>query len=172
VVTAEQRSIIYRSDDLVDSARIPRRSSFGGGRRVAGSRARGMGARVTVPVWASLSSAGDCGVGIGFTVFRNGEIIPAFIVRFNGRVHAYLNRCAHRRLKLNWNAGEFFDASGNHLLCATHGARYAPASGKCVGGPCGRASLVKLAVTEYAGDISLETTDDIHLVETRRVTRG
>lgn len=131
MVTAEQRPIICRSDELADG-----------------------------------------GVGIGFTVLRNGEIIPAFIVRFNGRVHTYLNRCAHRRLKLNWNEGEFFDASGNHLLCATHGARYAPASGMCVGGPCGRASLVKLAVTEYAGDISLETTDDIHLVETRRVTRG
>lgn len=42
----------------------------------------------------------------------------------------------------------------------------------CVGGPCGQAGLVKLAVNEQAGDVCLEPADDIHLVETRRVTRG
>ena len=107
---------------------------FGGGRRVAGSRARRLSARVAVPVWASLSSAGGCRLGIDFTVARNGELTPAFVVRFHGAVHAYVNRWAHRRLKLDWNADEFFDAWGNHLLCATHGARYAPASGAWVAG--------------------------------------
>ena len=96
--------------------------------------ARRLSARVAVPVWASLSSAGDCRLGIDFTVARNGELTPAFVVRFHGAVHAYVNRWAHRRLKLDWNADEFFDAWGNHLLCATHGARYAPASGAWVAG--------------------------------------
>ena len=68
----------------------------------------------------------DRGRGIRFTVRRRGEMAPAFVVRFDGAVHAYLNRCAHRTLELDWNEGEFFDAFGAHLLCATHGARYAP----------------------------------------------
>ena len=79
------------------------------------------------------------GRGIRFTVSRRGEVVPAFVVRFNNKAHAYLNRCAHRMLELDWNAGDFFDAFGDHLLCATHGARYAPASGVCIGGPCARA---------------------------------
>ncbi|MCR4300261.1 MAG: Rieske 2Fe-2S domain-containing protein [Sulfuricaulis sp.] len=74
------------------------------------------------------------GRGLRFAVRRRGEVTPAFVIRFNGTAHAYLNRCAHRSLELDWVGGEFFDAFGEHLLCATHGARYIPASGACVGG--------------------------------------
>jgi nitrite reductase/ring-hydroxylating ferredoxin subunit len=112
----------------------------------------------------------DRGRGIRFTVRRHGEAVPAFVVRFGGAVHAYLNRCAHRSLELDWNEGEFFDAFGEHLLCATHGARYAPASGVCVGGPCGGAGLVKLAVREQNGDVFLEPGDDIHLINSGAVS--
>jgi nitrite reductase/ring-hydroxylating ferredoxin subunit len=84
-------------------------------------------------------------------------------------VHAYLNRCAHRSLELDWNEGDFFDAFGEHLLCATHGARYAPASGACVGGPCRGAGLVKLAVSEENGDVLLEPGDDVHLINSEAV---
>jgi nitrite reductase/ring-hydroxylating ferredoxin subunit len=98
-------------------------------------------------------------------VRRHGETVPAFVIRFGGAVHAYLNRCGHRSLELDWSEGEFFDAFGEHLLCATHGARYAPASGTCVGGPCGGAGLVKLAVSEQNGDVLLEPGDDIQLID-------
>lgn len=108
--------------------------------------------------------------GLCFTLSRRGEVIPAFAVRFNGKVHAYLNRCAHRLLELDWNEGDFFDAFGEHLICATHGARYAPTSGVCVGGPCGGAGLVKLPVFEDNGDVCLETRDDIHLINPDVVT--
>ena len=109
------------------------------------------------------------GRGIRFTVRRHGEAAPAFVIRFGGAVHAYLNRCRHRSLELDWNEGEFFDAFGEHLLCATHGARYAPASGTCVGGPCGGAGLVKLAVSEQNGDVLLEPGDDIQLINSGAV---
>lgn len=104
------------------------------------------------------------GRGFRFTVHRRGERTPAFVVRFNGAVYGYLNRCAHRALELDWNAGDFFDAFGEHLLCATHGARYVPATGSCVGGPCLGAGLVRLPVTEDNGEILLESRDDLHLV--------
>ncbi|WP_096360502.1 Rieske (2Fe-2S) protein [Sulfuricaulis limicola] len=112
----------------------------------------------------------DRGRGIRFTVRRRGETTPAFVVRFDGAAHAYVNRCAHRSLELDWIEGDFFDAFGEHLLCATHGARYAPASGACVGGPCGGAGLVKLAVREENGDVLLEPGDDIHLIDPEAVT--
>lgn len=103
------------------------------------------------------------GRGVRFKVWRRGAVVPAFVIRFDGKVHAYLNQCAHRMLELDWIAGDFFDAFGEHLLCATHGARYAPASGVCVGGPCARAGLVKLAVSEENGDVCLEPADEVHL---------
>lgn len=110
------------------------------------------------------------GRGIRFEVARRGELVPAFVVRFEGKVHAYLNRCAHRSLELDWNAGDFFDAFAVHLLCATHGARYAPGTGICVGGPCTGARLVKLAVVEDEGNVYLDSGDDIHLEKTDVMT--
>ena len=106
----------------------------------------------------------NSGRGVRFQVRRHGEIAPAFAIRFDDKVHAYLNRCAHRALELDWEAGEFFDAFREHLICASHGARFEPASGACVGGPCHGAGLVKLTVTEEDGRLCLETGDDIHLV--------
>lgn len=117
--------------------------------------------------WSVICRSRDLterGRGVRFTVSRRGDVVPAFVIRFHGDVHAYLNRCAHRSLELDWIEGDFFDAFGEHLLCATHGARYAPASGACVGGPCGGAGLVKLAVTEINGDVLLKPGDDIHLM--------
>jgi nitrite reductase/ring-hydroxylating ferredoxin subunit len=104
------------------------------------------------------------GRGYRFVVLRRGQVTPAFVIRFEGIVHGYLNRCAHRSLELDWNAGDFFDAFGNHLLCATHGARYVPATGTCVGGPCTGAGLMKLAVNEENGDVLLVPKDGIHLI--------
>lgn len=108
----------------------------------------------------------DGGRGVRFQVCRHGELVPAFVIRFQGGVHAYLNRCVHRSLELDLNEGDFFDALGEHLLCATHGARYLPASGTCVGGPCGRTGLVKVSVFEENGIVCLEPGSNIHLVKT------
>lgn len=105
--------------------------------------------------------------GIRFQVRRGQGSFPAFIVRYEGKAHAYLNRCAHRSLELDWNEGDFFDVSGRYLVCATHGAFYGPASGICLGGPCNGAALEKLPISEENGDIVLESiNDDVHLTTT------
>ncbi len=85
-----------------------------------------------------------------------GEAIPAFAVRHEGKVHAYLNRCAHIAMELDWLPGAFFDSEGRDLICSTHGAVYSASSGKCLGGPCTGRSLVKLAVEERDGFIYAE----------------
>ncbi|MGN6649701.1 Rieske (2Fe-2S) protein [Trinickia sp.] len=71
-----------------------------------------------------------------------------FFVRYDGRVHGYLNRCAHVPMELDWVEGQFFESSGLYLMCATHGAIYAPDTGRCVGGPCRGARLRPVAVEE------------------------
>jgi nitrite reductase/ring-hydroxylating ferredoxin subunit len=56
-------------------------------------------------------------------------------------------------LELDWREGEFFDSEGGDLICSTHGATYAAASGACLGGPCGKAPLVALNVEERDGKV-------------------
>jgi nitrite reductase/ring-hydroxylating ferredoxin subunit len=95
------------------------------------------------------------GPGIRFALDRRGVSEPAFVVRFRGRVHAYLNRCAHLPVEMDWQPGEFFDHSGLYLICATHGALYAPESGRCLGGRCNGKGLTTVIVVEHDGRILL-----------------
>ena len=75
-----------------------------------------------------------------------------FAIRFEGRVRAYLNRCAHVPVALDWVPGQVFDPSGLTLLCSVHGAEYDPASGRCLSGPCsGRGHLDALVAAERDG---------------------
>jgi len=97
----------------------------------------------------------DGGPGMRFELVRGAERLPAFVVRHAGRVRAYLNRCGHIPVELDWQHGEFFDVSGLYLICATHGALYDPASGRCLGGRCNGKGLAALAVEEDDGCVYL-----------------
>ena len=75
-----------------------------------------------------------------------------FAIRFEGRAFAYVNRCAHVPVELDWVPGQVFDAEARHLICSVHGAEYDPASGHCLAGPCrGRGHLLALAAVERDG---------------------
>ena len=102
----------------------------------------------------------DSGRGVRFDVEYFGERAPAFVVRHDGRVHGYLNRCEHVAMELDWQEGVFFDSDGRDLLCSTHGAVYDAASGRCLGGPCSGSSLVKLRLEERNGHIYFMGFDD------------
>ena len=102
----------------------------------------------------------DAGRGVRFEVEYFGETAPAFAVRKDGRVHGYLNRCAHVAMELDWQEGVFFDADGLDLLCSTHGATYDAAAGRCVGGPCNGSPLVKLRLEERNGLVYFIGFDD------------
>ena len=95
----------------------------------------------------------DSGRGVRFEVEYFGEPAPAFAIRYRGQAHAYLNRCAHVAMELDWQEGVFFDLAGRDLLSSTHGATYDTRSGRCLGGPCNGASLVKLKVEERSGGV-------------------
>jgi nitrite reductase/ring-hydroxylating ferredoxin subunit len=93
------------------------------------------------------------GAGVRFVVQVGGRQVGAFVVRYEGAAHGYLNQCAHVPMELDWQEGQFFESSGLYLMCATHGAIYAPDSGLCVGGPCRGAWLSKLRIEERDGQI-------------------
>jgi nitrite reductase/ring-hydroxylating ferredoxin subunit len=98
----------------------------------------------------------DAGKGVRFETQYRGETAAAFVVRHEGRVRGYLNRCSHIAMELDWQPGVFFDSEGRDLICSTHGAVYSASSGKCLGGPCSAGPLVRLAVAERDGFIVLE----------------
>ena len=102
----------------------------------------------------------DSGRGVRFDVEYFGEPAPAFAVRYQGRVHAYLNRCAHVAMELDWQEGVFFDSEGRDLLCSTHGATYSASSGHCIGGPCNGGPLVKVLVEERDGMVYFTGFED------------
>lgn len=93
------------------------------------------------------------GEGVRFTVRRGDEELSAFVVRFGGLVHGFLNRCAHIPVEMDWQEGRFFDSGGLYLICSTHGATYHPESGFCIRGPCKGQSLTRVAVEELDGKV-------------------
>jgi nitrite reductase/ring-hydroxylating ferredoxin subunit len=112
----------------------------------------------TDPVWLTVCDGDrlqDGGLGVRFdlpqsaaALARGAAPIAGFVVRVRGRAHAYLNRCAHLPIELDWQPGHFFDETGLRLICATHGAVYEADTGLCVAGPCRGASLQAWRVKE------------------------
>lgn len=92
----------------------------------------------------------NSGPAVGFDVVYAGQTCRAFAIRYQGQVHAYLNRCTHVAMEMDWRPDHFFDDSGHWLLCATHGAHYEPATGQCKGGPC-KGGLIKIGLVEQGG---------------------
>ena len=88
-------------------------------------------------VIGSITELVEGSKGLRFDVVNNdGETLPAFVVHFDYQYFAYLNRCGHIAVQLDYMPGEFFSDDGQNLVCATHGAEYAPDTGACMGGPC------------------------------------
>ena len=98
----------------------------------------------------------DGGKGVRFTVERYGRPTPAFVIRYRGQVHAYLNECGHVPAQLDWQPGEFFDDSKLYLICSIHGALYSPETGRCMGGRCQGVGLKVLKIREIDGQVYLD----------------
>lgn len=103
---------------------------------------------------AELSERGE---GVRFELEWEGDTVAAFAIRYNGQAYAYVNRCRHIAVELDWTQGKFFDADGEYLICSTHGAIYAPDSGACKGGPCRGAKLIGLDAFEADGKVYINT---------------
>ena len=103
---------------------------------------------------------GEKGRAVLFDVVHFHEPARAFALRFEGRVVAYLNRCVHVPTELDWQPGEFLDADREFIICAIHGATYAPKSGQCASGPCGQGRLLPIEVFELGDDVWWRPTRD------------
>lgn len=97
----------------------------------------------------------DGGRGVRFQVSVENTPSPAFAIRYHGKIYAYLNRCGHQGVQLDWEEGSFFDMELEHIICATHGALYSPDTGVCLHGRCYGKGLIKVAIEETEGKIFL-----------------
>ncbi|WP_334187465.1 Rieske (2Fe-2S) protein [Noviherbaspirillum sp.] len=111
-----------------------------------------------IPICSS-DAVVEGGKGIRFPVTAGGDNGNGFVIRYDGKVYGYLNRCAHVPIELDWNEGDFFESSGLYLMCSTHGAIYTPESGQCVGGPCRGGRLRPIMVVERDGHVFWQPDD-------------
>lgn len=98
----------------------------------------------------------DGGMAVPFDVVYAGQTCRAFAIRYQGKPHAFLNRCTHVAMEMDWQPNHFFDDTGRWLLCGTHGAAYEPDTGACAGGPC-RGALVRIDLSECEGVVHWHT---------------
>ena len=93
------------------------------------------------------------GLAVPFDVVHGGQTCRGFAVRFENKVYAYLNRCAHVAMEMDFQPNQFWDETRQWLMCATHGALYEPDTGHCAGGPCRGGKLQRLQVIERDNQI-------------------
>ncbi len=81
------------------------------------------------------------GESLKFMLPIRGADEECFLINFAGEFHAYVNRCRHVPMAMDWVDNQFFAEDGRYLMCQTHNAYYEPASGECIAGPptaCGK----------------------------------
>ena len=81
-----------------------------------------------------------------FTMRRGGRALEALLVNYQGNHFAYVNRCPHTGITLDWVNNQFFSSDNRYIMCATHGAVFEPPSGECIWGPCVGLSLQSLPI--------------------------
>jgi len=88
-----------------------------------------------------------------FTLRRGQRELEALLVNFEGKHFAYINRCPHTGITLDWVNNQFFSSDNRYLMCATHGAVFEPPTGECIWGPCVGLSLQSVPVEIEDGRI-------------------
>ena len=68
----------------------------------------------------------------------------------------YRNACPHMGIELDWKAERLLTRSGRFLQCTGHDARFEPATGECVQGPCAGDFLTPVPVQVRDGTVVLD----------------
>ncbi|MGH6958103.1 MAG: Rieske (2Fe-2S) protein [Caulobacteraceae bacterium] len=87
-------------------------------------------------------------------VFREGDMLfLGFVVRKDGAVFGYLDRCPHAGLPLAPFPDRYLTREGDLVLCGSHGALFRIGDGLCVAGPCAGRRLWPWPVRAEAGEV-------------------
>ena len=103
--------------------------------------------------WRCAADALGPGQTATFELRVRGRLVRGFLVNHGAGHRAYVNRCPHAGTPLDAWPNEFYTEDGRYLICATHGAVFAPDTGVCVEGPCPGARLEALPVVHRGGEL-------------------
>lgn len=82
-----------------------------------------------------------------FLLHWQGHEEECFLVNHGGTLYAYLNRCRHVPMTMDWIENQLLTEDGQYIQCATHGACYLPDTGECVSGPPSGQFLIRVPLT-------------------------
>lgn len=82
------------------------------------------------------------------------------VVRQQQNLFIYRNQCPHLGIPLDWQPNQFWDADGEFLRCATHGALFLPDTGECISGPCAGSFLSSVRFTQRGDRVYLALPAD------------
>lgn len=77
----------------------------------------------------------------------DGREEECFAVNHQGQLYAYVNRCCHVPMTMDWVDNQFMTEDEQFIQCATHGACYLPDTGECVAGPPFGQFLIPVPIT-------------------------
>ncbi|MGD8593313.1 MAG: Rieske 2Fe-2S domain-containing protein [Gammaproteobacteria bacterium] len=111
----------------------------------------------------ALAKTGEIADGAAkeFSLTQYHPPLELIVIRKNQRYFAYLNRCPHTGISLNWLPDQFFDIDHEYIQCATHGALFTVDNGYCVRGPCAGASLRAVSIVIEDAMIYFKPTHEI-----------
>ncbi|MGV9007949.1 MAG: Rieske (2Fe-2S) protein [Brevundimonas sp.] len=89
----------------------------------------------------------------GFVLQIDEAWFHGFVVRKQGQVAGYVDRCPHQGFPLAMELDRYLTPDGDLILCSWHGAVFTPLTGACVGGPCAGARLTPWPVVVADGVI-------------------
>lgn len=92
---------------------------------------------------------------LSFHFEQKNKQIEGFLLKQNAQYRAYLNRCPHTGVNLNWSPHVFFDLNMEFIQCSMHGALFQPLDGLCIHGPCVNQSLQAFNIVIESGQIYL-----------------
>jgi len=88
-----------------------------------------------------------------FVIEVEGREEECFVVNYGGELHAWVNRCLHVPMTMDWVENRFMTQDKRYIQCATHGAWYEPDTGECIAGPpCGKV-LIRVPVAIVGGEV-------------------
>lgn len=99
-----------------------------------------------------LTSDIEEGSAKGFP-FNGGKVI---IVKKDGSLYAYENRCPHFGINLEVQPDRFFSHDNQYLQCSMHGALFELDTGDCISGPCRGQPLRKVELTQQGDQVLLD----------------
>ena len=85
-----------------------------------------------------------------------GRRVHGFVVNHDGAFHAFVNSCPHVGTPLDLWENEFLTEDARRIVCATHGAVFDPADGRCLAGPCAGDALTPLPIRRDGADVVVE----------------